>query len=45
MDIQPEHTLMPLCDETFFGVADHIDINTITSFLAHNGITTAEAEY
>ena len=45
MDIQPEHTLMPLYDETSFGAADHIDINTVASFLAHNGITTAEAEY
>jgi hypothetical protein len=45
VDIQPEHTLMPLYDEASFSAADHIDINTVASFMAHNGITTAEAEY
>ena len=45
MDIQPEHIWMPLYNKASFGTADHIDINTITSFLAHNGITTAKAEY
>jgi hypothetical protein len=43
-DIAPEHRALPLYDEKSFGTADHIHIDNIASFLAHCGITTAEAE-